>query len=124
MLQRYDIVRALNASALNPSNTKGFSKTAFNNALTKVCARVTSVCRARRLIEFYRSSFTFTTWRTLVYSLCAQAYGATAVLGCDSKGWISTAVQCISKDLTLIRCPANVASKCAANTVFLPATQV
>ena len=39
VLQRYDIVRALNVSSIFPSNTKGFTKAAFNSALNQVRMR-------------------------------------------------------------------------------------
>jgi ribonuclease T2 len=79
----YDIVPALAAAGISPSNTQGFTKSAFGAALK-------------------------------------AAYGYTAVIVCDADGWISTAVQCIAKDLSLMACPSNVKSACTPSTVYLP----
>ncbi len=51
-----------------------------------------------------------------------DAYGATAVLSCDSKGNINGLTQCVSKQLKLMPCPANVTPSCSATNLYRPAT--
>jgi ribonuclease T2 len=49
------------------------------------------------------------------------AYGHSALLTCDAKGNVETAVMCVGKDLALMDCPANIPRKCAS-TVYLPSS--
>lgn len=55
-------------------------------------------------------------------SALKAAYGHTALISCDSKGNVETAVLCVSKaPLALVDCPANVPRSCS-DPIYLPAS--
>ena len=84
---KYDVLPALAAAGIKPSNTAGFTPAAFSEAMR-------------------------------------AAYGGSAVVTCDSQGYVSGAVVCVAKNLTAISCPRNVNTGTCAGTIYLPSAPV